>query len=133
MTNYSFTVTLLPRLYVDDCEKQFDDTNFHLTLQLHSISNYFTLIAELTKSGYNVHYHGIIELPSPRKFHNLFRKSKMFGFVKIREIFDMTKWVEYMHKDLANTNKELNRRPILHDDYKVFTLEDKMSYGIVFD
>lgn len=131
MANFSFTVTLLPKMYVNDCDSQYDQTKNHLYMLLKQITNNFTLVSELTSSN-NIHYHGIIELPSTRKFHNLFRKSEMFGHVSIREIYDMVKWKEYLKKSISLTASTIERRPIISDDYKVFTLEEHMLYGTTY-
>lgn len=132
MANFSFTITLLPKMYVNSDVEQYDKTKNHLYTLLKTITNNFTLIAELTPSAFNVHYHGVIELPSPRKFHNLLRTSDMFGHRSIRPIYDMVKWTEYLKKDMESTSVHLNRRPIINDDYKMFTLEEHMLYGTTY-
>jgi len=128
MTNYSFTVTLKPRMYRYEPEQQYDETKNPLILLLRTISNNFTLMSERTQC-HNIHYHGIIEMPSKRKWYSAFRNSDVFGFTCVREIYAMKPWIEYMKKDCEEFCKDLNRRPLIKDDYKICTSEEKAKIG----
>lgn len=133
MTDYFFTVTLRPNMYRFTADEQFDKTHGELIIMLKILSEKFTLVTELTKS-LNIHWHGIIRLGDKKSpFVNIFRGDKQFGFVQLSPITHSEgKVYEYLRKDLANTVKDLNRRPILSDDYKVFSVSDLMKYGTHF-
>lgn len=131
MSNFSFTVTLKPCMYRYEPEEQYDLVKNHLYITLKQLSNNFTLVTELTQNM-NIHFHGIIELYHKKKWYSVFRKSDKFGFTSCREISDMEGWKKYISKDLQLTLDMLERRPIINDDYKVFTLEDNMKYGTTY-
>lgn len=133
MVDYSFTITLKPVMYKKDIDWQYDETCNELVIALRSISNNFTLVCELTQSM-NVHYHGIIELgTSKRKFVNLFRNDKKFGFISCKEITNREGWVNYLRKDLKNSMEELGRRVIINDDHKIFMHEEMRCYAKTFE
>lgn len=132
MTDYFFTVTLQPRMYKEDIDKQFDKTKNELLVLLKILSDKITLVTELTKA-FNVHYHGIIQLNgSKRKFVNMFRGDKQFGFVNLSPIKSEQKVFEYISKDVRFTYDELERRPILRDDYKVFSMRQHLKFAEYF-
>lgn len=133
MTDYFFTVTLRPIMYKHTADEQFDKAHGELMIMLRLLSEKFTLVTELTKS-LNVHWHGIIQLGDKKSpFVNMFRGDNKFGFVQLAPItHSKEKVYEYLRKDLANTVKDLNRRPILSDDYGVFQIKDLLSYGTKF-
>lgn len=131
MTNYSFTVTLKPKMYGDEPEVQYDKCVYNLYTLLGTLTNNFTLVCELTQNM-NIHYHGIIELHHKKKWYTAFRNSDQFGFTTCREITDLPKWKEYIGKSIVQTYKDINRRPIIKDDYKVFTSNDRAFYGCTF-
>lgn len=117
---YAFTVTLKPKLYDHDATEQYDNT-YHIlfeTLLRISFKNQFTLVAEQTKA-YNIHYHGIIILPLKvncmKYFHDSFRKSKIFGFVNIKQITEQQIWIDYISKSIKETRDCINRPPIIYD------------------
>lgn len=115
-------------MYKMDIDEQYDQTCNELIVALRTITNNFTLVCELT-SSMNVHYHGVIELPtSKRKFVNIFRKDKKFGYVSCKEITNKKGWSDYISKDLENTQNEIGRRSILNDDYKMFSDEIRLKY-----
>lgn len=131
--DYSFTVTLKPAMYKMDIDAQYDATCNELHLALRQISTKFTMLAELTKNM-NIHYHGVIRMgKSKRNFVNLFRNHKKFGFINIRVITNgLEGWSAYLKKDLENTYFETNRRPIIIDNYEIFTLDEKIQYGCTY-
>lgn len=131
MANFSFTITLKPSMYRDEPEIQYDKCIYNLYTLLKSLTNNFTLVVELTQSM-NIHMHGIIELHHKKKWYTTFRKSDIFGFTVCREITDMVKWKEYISKSLEETYKVLNRRPIINDDYNVYTIHQTTLYGCTF-
>jgi len=118
-------------MYRYEPEEQFDRTRNNLLLLLKQLSNNFTLVAEATQNM-NIHYHGIIELHHKKKWYTLFRKVDDFGFTTCREIYDMSKWKEYLSKSLSETQSNINRPPILHDDYKVFDIAEQLCYKAYF-
>lgn len=134
MTDYFFTVTLLPIMYKKDIDKQYDETANELYVSLKLLSEKITLVAELTRQ-FNVHYHGIIKLEgSKRKFVNMFRGDKKFGYVSLAPIKEGTssKVYAYISKDIKISTEELGRRAILRDDYNVFSNRDRMLYACSF-
>lgn len=131
MKEYSFTVTLKPVMYRVKAEKQYDITCDELEQRLKSLNEKYTLVMELSK-GYNVHYHGIIGLKKAVLFYDEFRDSKIFGhvYVKLIPTFeDMSNWKEYLRKDTKDNCEITNRRPIIKDDYNVFSVEDYANWG----
>jgi len=128
MTNYSFTVTLKPRMYRYEPEKQYDETYRHLVIMLKSLSNHVTIVAECTKAM-NLHYHGIIELHTKKQWYSKFRNSDVFGFTTCREQYNDDGWITYISKELDETYKCLDRRPVVLDQYSVFTSKQIAEYG----
>lgn len=128
MTNYSFTVTLNPKMHRYEPEEQYDRCKNDLYMLLKSLSNNFTLVVELTQNM-NAHMHGIIELHHKKHWYKAFRKSDIFGFTTCREIYDMEGWKEYIRKSLKDTYDTINRRPILRDDFKVYSENQIFLYG----
>lgn len=131
---YSFTVTLKPRMYIDPSETQFDLTFSELRTILKSMNAKFTLIAELTKMGHNIHYHGTITFPLTSKnvvkrFIDVFRKTKHYGFVSIKQIDNEQGWIDYISKEFIETVREVERRPIINDDFNYFDEKLKALYS----
>lgn len=131
---YSYTITLKPRMYIDPAEIQFDLTFSELRTILRSLSVKFTLVAEVTKKGHNIHYHGTITLPMSRKnpikrFIDAFRKTKHYGFVSIKQITEENGWKEYIKKELKETKEEIERRPVIEDDFNYFDNNEKALYA----
>lgn len=137
--HYAFTITLRPKLFLQEPEVQYDMVCEYVRKKLSSLCYSLTLIVEKTKA-YNVHMHGICNFSlykrdnfdCMKEFHKCFRSDTLVGFVNIRQIDDMVKWKEYIKKDISATCTALNRRPILTDDYDVFNEEERANYGIIF-
>jgi len=133
MTDYFFTITLKPTMYKVDIDKQFDETCNELYVALVYLSDKVTLVAELTTQGFNVHYHGIIQLQNTkRQFINYFRNDKKFGFVSCTPTINMEKIIPYISKDLQHTMEELQRRPIIKDDYNCFSTSQRLNFARQF-
>lgn len=121
---YAFTVTLKPNLYRFTPTEQYDMTYYRIHTILWSVANEYTCVAELTQNG-NIHYHGIIDfiiIPNKSnmiRFKNSFRKETLFGFNNIKQIDNDLKWIEYISKDLKTTKEEIDRPPIIKDEFKV--------------
>lgn len=133
---YAFTLTLKPKIFAQEPEDQYDKTSAHASARLKTLSDQFTLIAELTKN-YNIHYHGIIKFPLSKKdlmkeFYKCFRTDLIIGFVNIRQIDDMPKWTEYISKDLDRTCKAINRRPLIYDNLCIFDAQIKARLGVTW-
>jgi len=130
---YAFTVTIHPRHYKNIAEVQYETTYKALLLALLP-QCLLTLVCELTKNA-NVHYHGVLKVPLHKYkdvnkwFRDLFRGSKLFGFVNLTPITDEAGWFAYLTKDLAHTSKVMSRRPILRDDLNLFTEDLRASYA----
>lgn len=122
---YAFTVTLKSKFYKLTPAEQYDmsyNRLYHL-LQVISMPGCLTMVAELTKSC-NIHYHGVIIMFLHKKscrirFHNLFRREEYFGFVNLTQITDEKNWIEYISKDFVKTKEDLDRPPIICDEFKI--------------
>lgn len=133
---YAFTLTLKPKIFAQEPEDQYDKSSAHASARLNTLSDQFTLIAELTKN-YNIHYHGIIKFPLKKKdlmkeFYKCFRTDLIIGFVNIRQIDDKSKWIDYISKDLCRTKDAIIRRPIINDMLDVFDNEQRALYGVTW-
>lgn len=133
---YAYTLTLKPKAFAQEPEDQYDKTSAHASARLKTLSDQFTLIAELTKN-YNIHYHGIIKFPLSKKnlmkeFYKCFRTDLIIGYVNIRQIDDKPKWLEYISKDLSKTKEVIGRRPLVYDSMDNYDVNDKALYGITW-
>lgn len=127
--DYAFTITLKPkRMFQQEPEKQFDETMYHLVGLLESINSKYSMVIELTKS-FNIHYHGVIKFPlhdnngeydCMKTFYSLFRKDSKIGYVYLKQVTEMSIWIEYLCKDLYKTNQCVGRPIIIKDDYNLF-------------
>lgn len=145
--NYSFTLTLRPKCYIHEPERQYDDTYEYIRRKLSSLSQAFTIIAEVTKS-YNVHYHGLISFyyndniklvnnninqrDFIKEFHKCFRNDTFVGYIKIDQMRDENNWKAYLKKDLEHTMNAINRRPLIWDFFDWFDSEERAIYGITW-
>lgn len=123
---YSFTLTLRPKLYDSTLDVQYDVTSTELVNRLKCLPSRVTVIAEITKYNCNIHYHGMIQFLIRSKdhivdFHNLFRKSKIFGFKNIKQVDDERGWLEYISKELKRTKDIVGRPPILIDEFHTYS------------
>ncbi len=75
--------------------------SFDLWSVLNQTVNYF-LVPEATTVG-NIHYHGIILSIKNRKKRSWYNKVlpelKRFGFIQLKKIDDLSKWIDYCLKD----------------------------------
>lgn len=126
--DYSFSMTLKPKLYCLDATEQYDKIYDYVTQKLKSFGK-VSCIVECTKS-YNIHLHGIVTFDmKPAKciklfqklFIDSFRDDKCIGFIVIKQITDFAGWLEYISKDLEVTKDLIHRPPILIDQYELFT------------
>lgn len=135
--DYTFTITLQPKLYKQEPEQQYDLTYNHVRQTLVKIAREFTLVSELTKN-YNIHFHGIINFTSVPKtdyrklFYKVFRNDTLVGFVNIKQMTDYPGWKEYISKDIKTFTESVNRRPIIWDDYEVFSSDQRFNFGCQF-
>lgn len=141
--DYSFTITLKPRIFRLNAEDQYDECYKHVLLRLKQITTKCTLVAELTKNC-NIHFHGICAFQRYatynyiKRFHDHFRcrcKNKftckcMIGFVNIKLTMNYPGWVDYISKSLKETYDSLSRRPIIIDDYNIAPGGVFEMYGI---
>lgn len=134
---YSFTITLKPSLYNVPASVQYDKT--YDELYKHLCQNFnvkLTLVAELTRN-YNIHFHGTIvfiminvhKYNVMKRFVDSFRKSKIFGFVNIKQIEDEPGWIDYISKGFHDFTRDTNRRPILQDDFDYWKPDIYALYG----
>lgn len=132
--DYFFTITLRPKCYKHEPELQYDLTFSEVKNKLSSLSQAFTLIAEVTKA-YNIHYHGLIKFiyKDPKKdymkeFCKTFRNHETIGFVKIDQVRDISNTIIYMSKEFDKTSNAIHRRPIINDFFNLFE-EDHDMFG----
>lgn len=106
------TITLPPRAYKFNAQKQYDKVKDIVFQIMATHSNQFCLVAELTKQA-NVHFHGWFT----ERYENstvilldVF-KSAPLGFVKVNDerIHDVKRTYEYMQKDVAQTLKLIKK------------------------
>jgi len=75
-----------------------------IVTELQSVVN-FVFTPEATVEG-NVHYHGIIisiKKKKKRKWYNeTLPALKRMGFIKLKKITDMSRWIDYMLKDFED-------------------------------
>lgn len=117
---YEFTVTLRPRWYSYPAHYQYANT---APLLKSLCSGYqCSFVAELTGEN-NVHYHGLIEIPSSgsrnqlldrfRKYHNT------FGRKSCTQVVNEPKYREYMQKDVSSTMSIIRDSPWVMDNFKI--------------
>lgn len=130
--DYALTVTLNPKLFRYDPPLQYRETHQALYQLLNTITDKFMMIPELTPQNQNVHYHGIIKIPlegnKPSNYYirNLFRQTKLYGHICIKQIDDYDKWVEYIFKDLPVTCQLLD---LIYEPYKEQKLIELNCYN----
>lgn len=140
--NYSFTVTLLPRLYKFDAKQQYDltySTVFRVVNSIYANSTKLTIVAELTKQ-FCIHYHGIFnvitdksEIRCRKLFVDSFRNHPLFGFVNIKLVDDEAGWLKYISKDLQQTKDLIGRPPVLRDDHYLLGTFQVLDGMLSFD
>jgi hypothetical protein len=120
---YCITLTLRPVFYKKSLEEQYDMLYEELRNIIKKENDIrVTMIVECTKS-YNIHAHGLIQLDdlkpnrvTKRKIHDLFRSSKIIGFIYLKIMEDLLSWMIYICKDINETRLILRCRfPILFD------------------
>lgn len=135
--DYAYTLTLRPKMYSKEPESQYDETYEYVRRKLSSLTQHYTLIAEITKS-FNVHYHGVLKfelvpkMVCDKEFHRCFRNDTYIGYVNISQIKNDVTWKEYLKKDLVHTLNSLNRRPLIWDTYDWFDSEERAMFGITW-
>lgn len=114
------TFTIQPKHYKECLARQYELVKEELRVTPFAIS----VVAEITKSG-NLHLHGIVEAKEPKrgtlKQHIIdhFRKAKVVGFIYVKEITDLEKWIGYCLKDFEKTKKDLDFAPIVMLDQAI--------------
>lgn len=131
---YSVTVTLKKEMYRLTPEEQYDQTATELLRIIKGVGCTVTMVAELT-SNFNLHYHlGLIFLDHKdclKKWHNLFRRSKVFGYTCVKQVTHDAGWIEYISKDLTETRKSLGRPSIISDEFNWLSIikeSDSLTY-----
>lgn len=129
---YALTVTLKPNLYRYKAEQQYDTTYIKLIDKLNILSSSKKLVvAELTNSA-NIHYHCMLIFPLgiakcyQKYIIDGFRNMKEFGFVCVKQITDEQGWIEYLTKNLKETQMAIQRPPIIIDE------ENLLKYNNIF-
>lgn len=130
---YAITITTHGRFRDLTSEDQFDQISEYIYLNLKDKGIRWTLLAELHKDMSTVHVHGIMKLDLntlPRKYKgyppryvtDLMKKCKFFGFTVIKAVEDYNGWVEYILKNVKQTQTIINRHPLIIDDYNLMNL-----------
>lgn len=118
--DYALTVTLNPKVFRSVPPMQYRETYSALEMILHDNGYKYVIIPELTPKNQNVHYHIILKtyiLPEYKKkglmYHirNLFRNTKLFGYIDLKQCDDTQGWIKYMLKELPETIKILDLCP----------------------
>lgn len=83
-----------------------------------------TFTAELNLNG-SIHYHGILSILDKYRFYRRCLPSlKREGFVLIKKIDNLEKWLEYINKDVPLMNKLLKKEFPITYKYKEFKPRD---------
>lgn len=136
---YAYTITLLPKLYKLKPEEQYDKTYIEVVKTLKALNSTICTVAELTKN-YNIHYHGVLQYSFcdkkedlMKKFYDIFRGHDKFGYVNIKQITDEPKWLEYMSKEIEGTECQINRKPIIIDEFDYYKkgMEEYISEDLI--
>jgi len=111
---YAITVTLLPKLFKQSIEKQYEMLETEIQNMLEHRSIHLTLVVELTKS-YNIHAHGFIRVSQQknavRYIYDIFRNSPVTGHIYVKPVDDHPKWLEYICKSLKETKESMYCKP----------------------
>lgn len=72
---------------------------------LRKCSKDYTIYPEQDING-RLHYHGVIQVSDMIKYHkNVLPGLKLIGFVKVKPITNLQKWLDYCKKEWENTKK----------------------------
>lgn len=133
---YTFTVTLLPRQHDVPAEEQYDRTSGELE-RLLTTAGKITLVAETTKN-FDIHYHGTIQMKLSyvrqrnilKLFKDMFRGSRLFGYVDIKVCTNEPGWIEYITKGLKEFKDTVGRLPVIVDSLNQVPTGQFQLYGI---
>lgn len=134
--DYAITITLRPKLFQLDCVEQLKSGRQEIIKFLDKNPDIRCSLAyEFTKS-FNIHFHGTIKTVDmsyytsfPKFIHDHFRKSKVIGFICIKQIDNIESWTDYIIKDYENTRQIMNEFPTIRDDYNL--LPDYLSQFLI--
>lgn len=120
MNAFFVTITLLPKMYKQDAEHQYDATvdPIQKILSLFFCEDY-SLVAELTRNS-NIHYHAIGRRKEcfdslRKKLNDKFRNDPLFGFINIKLVENEPQVLDYMKKSLKETADLIKRPSVIHD------------------
>lgn len=129
---YAFTVTMMPRYYDFGVMTQYKYlvTAFNESLQNPCRNNKGITITyarcELTKAC-NIHMHGVVMIEAESyveakvRWHKLFRRHRVVGFVNLTIMDDAEGWYDYVMKDQEDFEKVV---PFLYQQrHPIHTLE----------
>lgn len=130
----ALTVTLQPKMFKEVPPSQYRMSITELELMLLDITGRnYVIIPELTPKNGNVHYHIILKIPVTQLvqkkgpiycIRNIFRNTKHFGYIDIKQCTDVQGWIQYMLKELDQTILMLDLSP----EYKQTKLEEIKQY-----
>jgi len=112
---FAVTLTLRPKWYALSIDHQFQlarDEIDNLCIE------HIHVLAELTKS-WNVHFHGIMNAPYERVIYDIFRKSKIIGFVCVKELDGSNRWADYCYKDVHKSQSEMLEAEIIRGEDRI--------------
>lgn len=111
---YAITLTLKPTQYKKTPEEQYrllEDALFEINHKCKSWLK-MDILCELTKN-YNIHAHGIFIFNlgnhKLKHVHNLFRDSKIFGFIYIKPIDNYNVWYDYITKSRLHFLQQMDK------------------------
>jgi len=89
----------------------------------------FVVVPEATIEG-NVHYHGIIISIKKRKKRKWYNETlptlKSMGFIKIKKISDMSRWIDYMLKDFEDFEYMIKNKSY-QNNYLTYNYNDTIT------
>lgn len=118
--DFALTVTLPSKARRYDAETQY--RMYVDKLKALMVHCKHTTVVELTKN-YDIHFHSIFKIDLSKILHktvdryikDIFRSE--FGFTVVKQVENFNIWIDYLRKDLHETNKVVF--PIVKDDYNI--------------
>lgn len=128
---HELTITLKPIMYTKTAKEQFDMTYQYVLDILKPYKH--TTVAELTVLN-NVHYHSLIDIEGIIQkdiLLNRIRPYKLLGKPHCTAVQYEVSYENYLLKDIIETNKVINRYPLIKDDWNLMKSEKTFSDKII--
>lgn len=135
---YAFTQTLNSRYLGKKTSTEQYDLTHELLPKIYTAAGCknISMVAELTKNA-DIHYHGTFTYPGYNLMKviyilkNVMRKYKEFGFAMYKVVDDEEGWVDYLGKEIEQTQEMLGRRPIICNAGGYWSKDYFYEYGII--